>query len=148
MDDSSASSTPFDFNAIPKFNKEQSLENALRARSEAVNAVALVAEPVVIEVTPGSGGRGSITAGESQSVYAQQLAEVPELKSYGPVLKSSSKPIELTESETEYVVACVKHIFAEHIVFQVGPFFSLFSFLTFSLIHLSPSFSVQHTKYR
>jgi len=36
---------------------------------------------------------------------------------YGPVFKSS-KPVELTESGTEYSVNCVKHIFGEHIVFQ------------------------------
>jgi coatomer subunit gamma len=56
---------------------------------------------------------------ETQSLYAKQLSEVPELASYGPVLKSSSKPFELTESETEYVVTVVKHVFKDHIVFQV-----------------------------
>ena len=59
------------------------------------------------------------SAAETQSNYAQQLAEVPELASYGPVLSSSSKPSPLTESETEYQVSVVKHIFKEHIVFQV-----------------------------
>jgi hypothetical protein len=34
------------------------------------------------------------------------------------VLNSSAKPAQLTESETEYQVSCVKHIFAEHVVFQ------------------------------
>jgi coatomer protein complex subunit gamma len=58
------------------------------------------------------------TASDTQSSYAAQLAAVPELESYGSVLKSSARPIELTESETEYVVSAVKHIFAEHIVFQ------------------------------
>lgn len=57
---------------------------------------------------------------DQQSLYSQQLAEVPELASYGPVLKSSLKPIELTERETEYVVTAVKHIFKEHIVFQAS----------------------------
>jgi coatomer protein complex subunit gamma len=60
------------------------------------------------------------TAAEAQSAYADQLASIPELSSYGPVLNSSSKPAQLTESETEYQVTCVKHIFKEHIVFQVG----------------------------
>jgi coatomer subunit gamma len=59
------------------------------------------------------------SAAETQSAYAQQLADVPELSSYGPVLNSSSKATQLTESETEYQVTCVKHIFKEHIVFQV-----------------------------
>jgi Coatomer gamma subunit appendage platform subdomain len=35
-----------------------------------------------------------------------------------PALLKSSAPVELTESETEYVVSAVKHIFREHIVLQ------------------------------
>ena len=62
-----------------------------------------------------------LSAVETQSAYIQQLKEVPELATYGEVL-GSSKPAQLTESETEYQVTCVKHIFAEHIVFQVHGF--------------------------
>jgi coatomer subunit gamma len=50
--------------------------------------------------------------------YADQLAKVPELTSLGKLL-SSSKPIALTESETEYTVTCIKHSYARHTVFQV-----------------------------
>lgn len=39
------------------------------------------------------------------------------MKPYGGILKSSTV-VELTESETEYVVSVVKHIFKEHIVLQ------------------------------
>lgn len=60
----------------------------------------------------------TVTSAEAQSLYAQQIAEVPEFTSYGPILKSSVKPVALTESETEYVVTAVKHIFQQHIVFQ------------------------------
>jgi len=59
------------------------------------------------------------SAAEKQSAYAQQLADVPEFTSYGPILNSSANPAQLTESETEYQVNCVKHIFKEHVVFQV-----------------------------
>ena len=59
------------------------------------------------------------TAAETRSQYAQQLADVPEFTSYGPVLNSSIKPQPLTESETEYPESVVKHTFKEHIVFQV-----------------------------
>jgi len=34
------------------------------------------------------------------------------------MFKSSSTPLQLTESETEYVVNCVKHTFKDHVVFQ------------------------------
>jgi len=53
----------------------------------------------------------------SQELYAALLASIPQFATYGPLF-SSSQPVELTESETEYVVTCVKHIFQKHIVFQ------------------------------
>ena len=52
-------------------------------------------------------------------VVTEQLAAVPELNKLGPLFKSSNLPLELTESETEYNVRCVKHTFAHHMVFQV-----------------------------
>ena len=47
------------------------------------------------------------------------LSSIPEVAKLGPLFRSSDKPQDLTESETEYVVKCVKHAFANHIVFQV-----------------------------
>lgn len=54
-----------------------------------------------------------------QDIFAQQLEAVPAIQELapGPLLKSSL-PVELTESETEYVVTAVKHVFARHVVFQ------------------------------
>lgn len=46
------------------------------------------------------------------AVYA-----IPELAALGRVFRSSM-PVDLTESETEYVVACVKHLMEEHVVLQ------------------------------
>jgi coatomer subunit gamma len=61
----------------------------------------------------------AISAGmDPQRVYAQAMERIPQLAALGKAFKSS-KPVELTESETEYVVACVKHVFPQHIVFQV-----------------------------
>ncbi|KAJ0399805.1 hypothetical protein P43SY_002950 [Pythium insidiosum] len=48
---------------------------------------------------------------------AKELYNIPEFADLGPLFRSS-KPIELTEAETEYVVTCTKHVFAEHIVLQ------------------------------
>ena len=42
---------------------------------------------------------------------------IPELASLGRAFRSSA-PVMLTESETEYVVQCTKHIFQNHIVLQ------------------------------
>lgn len=41
--------------------------------------------------------------------------KVPELASLGRVFRSTA-PVELTESETEYVVRCVKHIMDRDVV--------------------------------
>ncbi|RUP50466.1 coatomer subunit gamma [Jimgerdemannia flammicorona] len=121
---------PFNIAAVPKITKAQ--EEAERLRTKTLD---LVSTPTISlgstavtssgAVTPAlssvvSSGRGPTpNAGvDQQQVYAQLLQDIPEFAAFGPLFKSSVVPIELTESETEYVVRCVKHVFAEHIVFQ------------------------------
>ncbi|MEE6502215.1 hypothetical protein FKM82_004445 [Ascaphus truei] len=53
-----------------------------------------------------------------QEIFQEQLASVPEFKDLGPLFKSSSEPVALTELETEYVIRCTKHTFTGHMVFQ------------------------------
>lgn len=53
-----------------------------------------------------------------QDVYAEQLSAIKELSGLGNLFKSSAKPVQLSELETEYVVNCVKHAFENHVVFQ------------------------------
>ena len=49
-------------------------------------------------------------------MFVEKLAAIPEIADKcGPLFKSS-QPVELTEAETEYMVACIKHIFPEHVV--------------------------------
>lgn len=48
---------------------------------------------------------------------AAVIYAIPELASLGRVFRSSAA-VPLTESETEYVVTCTKHIFESHIVLQ------------------------------
>ncbi|EEY15989.1 coatomer subunit gamma-2 [Verticillium alfalfae VaMs.102] len=64
-----------------------------------------------------SGAEAAASASAAAQRYAQELMEIPEMKEFGSVLKSSPV-MELTEAETEYVVTVVKHIFKEHIVLQ------------------------------
>ena len=52
-------------------------------------------------------------------VFAEQLRAIPDFANLGNLFKSSSLPVELTESETEYVVQCIKHTFGRYMVFQV-----------------------------
>ncbi|EIN14417.1 coatomer gamma subunit [Punctularia strigosozonata HHB-11173 SS5] len=109
VNNNSAADEPLDLSDIPKISREQAAKES--ARPSALETVA-VAGP-----SQAATGPPPPTAAEAQSQYAQQLAEVPEFADYGPVL-SSTKSTPLTESETEYQVSCVKHIFKEHIVFQ------------------------------
>lgn len=67
--------------------------------------------------TPSSSTEAAASASAAAQKYQKELLRIPEMKSYGSVLKSSPL-VELTESETEYVVSVVKHIFKEHIVLQ------------------------------
>lgn len=109
ISDPGATAQPFDATSIPKISRVQ-----LAAESARPSALDTIAVPVSrANSTP-----PPPTAADTQSTYLEQLAGVPELAEYGPVLNSSAKPIQLTESETEYQVTCVKHIFKEHVVFQ------------------------------
>ncbi|GJQ71483.1 gammaCop [Trypoxylus dichotomus] len=49
--------------------------------------------------------------------YIKELSNVPELQQLGPLFKSSDV-VELTESETEFVVRCIKHSYNKHLVLQ------------------------------
>ncbi|KAJ3936434.1 MAG: coatomer subunit gamma [Lentinula lateritia] len=110
VQDPSASSQPLDLSSVPKISRVQAAQEAARP-----STLETIGAPSTSRV---SNSPPPPTAAETQTVYAQQLAEVPEFVSYGPALNSSASPIQLTESETEYQVTCVKHIFKEHVVFQ------------------------------
>jgi len=77
-----------------------------------VDGTSLRSTPVV----PSSNNRLPPTA-TRQDIYVEKLNAIPQFASFGPLFKSSS-PVELTESETEYVVSCVKHVYANHLVLQ------------------------------
>eukprot|EP00039_Didymoeca_costata_P018561 m.333994 g.333994 ORF g.333994 m.333994 type:complete len:867 (-) comp17263_c0_seq1:57-2657(-) len=49
--------------------------------------------------------------------YREELSKITAFEDFGTVFKSS-KSIKLTEEELEYTCSCVKHVYAEHIVFQ------------------------------
>ena len=53
----------------------------------------------------------------SQEQHAARLAAMPQFATLG-ALHKSSKPVELTEAETEYVVSVVKHIYPNHLVLE------------------------------
>ncbi|KAG8704712.1 coatomer subunit gamma [Ceratobasidium sp. 395] len=111
VNDADAQTEAFDASDIPKISREQ-------AQAESARPSTLEASLALNPVKAATPAVAAPTAAETQSAYAEQLAAVPELAGYGSVLGSSVKPVQLTESETEYVVSCVKHLFKEHVVFQ------------------------------
>ncbi|KAF8624211.1 hypothetical protein AX15_005977 [Amanita polypyramis BW_CC] len=108
--DPSATEKPFDVSTVPKISRAQAAQEV--ARPSTLDVIGAPTSKKTFDAPPPP------TAAEKQSAYAQQLAQVPEFALYGPVINSSTAPAQLTESETEYQVTCVKHIFKEHVVFQ------------------------------
>ncbi|KAL9716375.1 coatomer subunit gamma [Leucoagaricus gongylophorus] len=108
--DPNAAAQYFDVSIVPKISRAQAAQEASRP-----NILDMVGVPTPKKAQEAP---AAPSTAEQQSAYIRQLAEVPEFAEYGPVLNSSAKAVQLTESETEYQVTCVKHIFKEHIVFQ------------------------------
>ena len=116
-DDKSIFSTAFDLGSVPVVTHEQALAEE-RTKKLTSATPTLKASSTLPKKSQANGTAESVVSASAQAQkYSQQLLAIPELKQYGSVLKSSQL-IELTESETEYVVSVVKHIFKEHIVLQ------------------------------
>ncbi|EGY21036.1 hypothetical protein VD0002_g6681 [Verticillium dahliae] len=115
-DDRSTFDDPFDISKIPVVTREQA---DAEDRTKKLTATAPSLKPPKVGPTKSaaSGAEAAASASAAAQRYAQELMEIPEMKEFGSVLKSSPV-IELTEAETEYVVTVVKHIFKEHIVLQ------------------------------
>ncbi|RWS30904.1 Coatomer subunit gamma-2-like protein [Leptotrombidium deliense] len=106
------STAPFDIKTVPLATQTPTTEE--KGKKPVMNGMTNEITPNQISKAP-----PEKMAATRQDIYAEQLAAVPEFAALklGPILKSSL-PIELTESETEYVVQCVKHVFKRHIVLQ------------------------------
>ncbi|KAL1959857.1 hypothetical protein VTO42DRAFT_1002 [Malbranchea cinnamomea] len=115
--DKSTFATAFDISTIPVVSQEEAL--AEERTKKLTTATPTLKAPATGPTKAQANGAadGAISAAAVTQKYAEQLTRIPELKEYGTLLKSSV-PVELTESETEYVVSAVKHIFKEHIVLQ------------------------------
>lgn len=118
--DTESYAAPFDVTSIPRVSRSSAAAEVARPSSlDTVNAVSTSSNARVSASVP-----AAPSTAEAQNKYAEQLSGVPEFEGYGALVHSSTKVSMLTESETEYVVGCVKHVFKEHVVFQVS-YFSL-----------------------
>ena len=111
----------FDLGSVPIVTREQALAEERDVKLRSADTPTLKAPPSSAARPPAAAGAAA--AEEASAVvattqkHAQQLVQVPEFAAFGKLLKSSSET-ELTESETEYVVSVVKHIFKDHLVLQ------------------------------
>jgi len=108
--DPSVAPEPLDFSSVPRISRAQAAQDAARPTA---------LETIGVPATSKAAAPPPPTAEEKQSQYLEQLSQVPEFAAYGTVYNSSATPAQLTEAETEYQVTCVKHLFKEHVVFQV-----------------------------
>jgi coatomer protein complex subunit gamma len=115
-DDKSTFDIPFDIAAIPVVTKEQADAEDRTKKLTTVTPTIKAPKAGPTKAAP-TGAEAVASASAAAQKYQQELLKIPEMKAYGSVLKSSPV-VELTESETEYVVSVVKHIFKEHIVLQ------------------------------
>ena len=116
-DDKATFATAFDMSNVPIVSHEQALaeERTKKLTSATPTLKAPSAGP---KKTQANGTADKAAAAEAAAKkHAQALMQIPELQAHGPLL-SSSAPVELTESETEYVVTAIKHIYKDNIVIQ------------------------------
>ena len=115
-DDRSTFESPFDISKIPVVTREQA-DAEDRTKKLTATTPSLKPPKVGPAKAAPTGAEAAASASAAAAKYAQELMQIPEMKEFGAVLKSSPL-VELTEAETEYVVGVVKHIFKEHIVLQ------------------------------
>ena len=115
-DDKATFQNPFDLAAIPVVTKEQADAEDRTKKLTTVTPTIKAPKAGPTKAVP-TGAEAIASATAAAQKYQQELLKIPEMKEYGSVLKSSGV-VELTESETEYVVSVVKHIFKEHVVLQ------------------------------
>jgi coatomer subunit gamma len=115
-EDKSAFASPFDISKIPVVTREQA-DAEDRTKKLTATTPSLKPPKVGASKAAPTGAEAAASASAAAQKHQQDLMQIPEMKEFGAVLKSSP-PVELTEAETEYVVSVIKHIFKEHIVLQ------------------------------
>jgi coatomer protein complex subunit gamma len=116
-DDKQVFSKAFDLSTVPVVSHEQAL--AEERTKKLTTATPTLKAPSTAPTKPTLNGsaEGLATTAANTQKYTEIFSRIPEIEAFGPVLKSS-QIVALTESETEYVVSAVKHVFKDHFVVQ------------------------------
>ncbi|RVD90232.1 uncharacterized protein DFL_001207 [Arthrobotrys flagrans] len=119
--DQSTFSKPFDIASIPVVTRaEADAEDKSKKMRPASDLPTLKAPTISAPGARPSAApisEAAINAAAASQQYVATLSAIPEIKALGQLLKSS-RVVELTEAEMEYVVTSVKHVFKDHIVLQ------------------------------
>ncbi|EPS42657.1 hypothetical protein H072_3377 [Dactylellina haptotyla CBS 200.50] len=119
--DQATFSKPFDIASIPVVTRAEADAGDKRTKMRLTSDLPTLKAPTIS--TPGARpsaapiSEAAVSAAAASQQYAATLSAVPEIKALGQLLKSS-RVVELTEAEMEYVVTSVKHVFKEYIVLQ------------------------------
>lgn len=116
-DDKSVFAKSFDLGKVPVVTQEQALAEERTKKLTSATPTLKAPTTETKKAQANGSADGAAASIEQAQKYATQLSSIPELQGYGTVLKSSAV-VDLTESETEYVVSVVKHIFKDHVVLQ------------------------------
>lgn len=109
----SSCQTQFDLNAVP-LEDSKSSEDITPSQGGNTLGAKVSRDGMLI-----SGQGGPIVKPPSrQQAFSDQLKSVPQLAHLADSIIKSSQPIELTESETEYVVTCIKHCLPKQMLLQ------------------------------
>ncbi len=101
---------------VPIVTKDQADAEAIRQKEIARESFI---QPAARPNAAAEQSASNAPVADLQGHYKAQIEKIPSLVTLGPILKSS-RAIELTENDVEYVVTCVKHILQSHIIFQVN----------------------------
>ena len=118
--------TPFDVSSIRKFTEDEI--KAMRLKKKQQQTLENTTKDTVVPGTKQTENRVDNDTYQGANLhehqedlletkYADELLSIEQFKEFGNLI-NSSKPIPLTESEAEFVVHAVKHIFKDHVVFQ------------------------------
>lgn len=107
---------PFDITVIPQMTEEEFLAQEYKEKLTSTEEVQ-VDSAEVSETERADSGSDITRYTLKLQEYQAELGALPEIGEYGTLLHSS-KEIDLTEKDTEFVVSAVKHIFPSHVVVQ------------------------------
>lgn len=109
----------FDLSNVPVVSHDQALaeERTKKLTSATPTIKPPTTGPKKPEINGTAESNPAALAAAAAQKYSKTLEQIPAIKPHGQLLHSS-QPVPLTESETEYVVTVIKHIFKEHLVLQ------------------------------